>query len=121
MTLVVVPDYPRYRELAARTRTGRTRVGIHVVYVTAAGAASSDTRAGQTVGVHAARASSAGELRWCGESGVPAAEVVREHLHSGASRGPPRGRGGGGQRGQPPVDRPPPSAATAALTPDRRR
>ena len=43
MTLVVMPDYPRYRELSARTRTGRTRAGIHVVYVTAAGAASSDT------------------------------------------------------------------------------
>ena len=42
-SLVVVPDYPRYRELAARTQTGRTRAGIHVVYVTAAGAACSDT------------------------------------------------------------------------------
>lgn len=32
-SLVVLPDYRRYRDLAARTRTGRTAAGVHVVFV----------------------------------------------------------------------------------------
>jgi hypothetical protein len=32
-SLVVVPDYPRYRDLAQRTRTGRGGAGVHVVFV----------------------------------------------------------------------------------------
>jgi hypothetical protein len=42
-SLVVLPDYPRYRDLAARTRTGRGRAGIHVVYVSEDGSAGGDT------------------------------------------------------------------------------
>ena len=43
MTLVVMPDYPRYRDLATRTRTGRARAGIHVVYMSESGSVASDT------------------------------------------------------------------------------
>lgn len=32
-SLVVLPDYPRYRDLASRTRTGISKAGIHVVFV----------------------------------------------------------------------------------------
>ncbi len=42
-SLVVVPDYPRYRDLATGTRTGRSRAGLHVVFVQADGSALSDT------------------------------------------------------------------------------
>lgn len=41
--LVVLPDYPRYRDLASRTRTGRTAAGVHVVFVTDSGEATSDS------------------------------------------------------------------------------
>lgn len=42
-SLMVFPDYPRYRDLAARTRTGRTAATIHVVLVAEDGRASSDS------------------------------------------------------------------------------
>ena len=42
-SLVVVPDYPRYRDLGARTRTGRTRANVHVVFVAESGKAESAT------------------------------------------------------------------------------
>lgn len=42
-SLVVVPDYPRYRDLAARTRTGRTAAGVHVVFVREDGSAESES------------------------------------------------------------------------------
>ncbi len=32
-SLVVLPDYPRYRDLADRTRTGRAAAGVPVVFV----------------------------------------------------------------------------------------
>lgn len=32
-SLVVVPDYPRYRDLARRTQRGRAAAGIHVVFM----------------------------------------------------------------------------------------
>lgn len=36
-SLIVLPDLPRYRELAERTRTGRTAAGLHVLFVSEAG------------------------------------------------------------------------------------
>jgi hypothetical protein len=42
-TLVVLPDYPRYRDLAARTRTGRGRADVHVVLVAEDGQVESET------------------------------------------------------------------------------
>lgn len=42
-SLIVLPDYPRYRDLAQRTRRGRAAAGVHVVFVGADGTASSDT------------------------------------------------------------------------------
>lgn len=42
-SLVVLPDFPRYRDLAARTRTGRAAAGVHVVFVHERGEAASDT------------------------------------------------------------------------------
>lgn len=41
-SLVVLPDYPRYRDLARRTARGRTAAGIHVVFVRDNGTGSSD-------------------------------------------------------------------------------
>jgi len=38
-SLMVLPDYPRYRDLAARTRTGRSLAGVHVVLVQEDGSA----------------------------------------------------------------------------------
>jgi hypothetical protein len=32
-SLAVLPDFPRYRDLAHRTRTGRAAAGLHVVFV----------------------------------------------------------------------------------------
>ena len=45
-SLVVLPDYPRYRDLARRTQRGRGAAGVHVVFVTETGTAESDTWAG---------------------------------------------------------------------------
>lgn len=42
-SLVVVPDYPRYRDLAARTRAGRTAARVHVVLVTEDGSMESES------------------------------------------------------------------------------
>lgn len=42
-SLVVLPDQPRYRDLAARTATGRHAAGIHVVFMSPAGEAECDT------------------------------------------------------------------------------
>jgi hypothetical protein len=42
-SLMVLPDYPRYRTLAARTRTGRRAAGIHVVLLTSEGGFTSET------------------------------------------------------------------------------
>ncbi len=42
-SLVVVPDYPRYRDLAARIRTGRTAARVHAAFVREDGTAESDT------------------------------------------------------------------------------
>lgn len=42
-SLLVLPDYPRYRDLAERTRTGRAAAGVHVVLVTVEGDAASST------------------------------------------------------------------------------
>lgn len=42
-SLVVLPDYPRYRDLTARTVTGRTAAGVHVVFVQPVGSAESDS------------------------------------------------------------------------------
>lgn len=39
-SLVVLPDYPRYRDLARRTATGRAAADVHVVFVTLGGATS---------------------------------------------------------------------------------
>ncbi|NMM29687.1 MAG: hypothetical protein HHJ10_01205 [Cellulomonas sp.] len=41
-SLVVVPDYPRYRDLAHRTRTGRAAAGVHVVLVSEDGSTTCD-------------------------------------------------------------------------------
>lgn len=45
-SLVVLPDYPRYRDLARRTASGRARAEVHVVFVSESGEATSDTWAG---------------------------------------------------------------------------
>ncbi|HVV75138.1 MAG TPA: hypothetical protein VHC43_03805 [Mycobacteriales bacterium] len=42
-SLIVLPDYPRYRDLAHRTSRGRSAADIHVVFVTSEGQAESDT------------------------------------------------------------------------------
>jgi len=42
-SLVVVPEYARYRDLAARTRTGRTAAGVHVLFVREDGSAESES------------------------------------------------------------------------------
>lgn len=42
-SLIVVPDYPRFRDLTKRTSNGRAAAEIHVVFVTSAGEAESDT------------------------------------------------------------------------------
>jgi hypothetical protein len=42
-SLVVVPDYPRYRDLAARTARGRAAAGVHVVFVRSPAEATSET------------------------------------------------------------------------------
>ncbi|GGM90634.1 hypothetical protein ACFFX1_37310 [Dactylosporangium sucinum] len=41
-SLMVLPNYPRYRDLAARTRTGRSAAGIHVVLLDAQGGFTSE-------------------------------------------------------------------------------
>jgi len=41
-SLMVLPDYPRYRELAQRTRTGRAAANVHVVLVQRDGQGHSD-------------------------------------------------------------------------------
>ena len=40
---MVLPDYPRYRDLATRTRTGRRAAGIHVVLLEPQGNYTSET------------------------------------------------------------------------------
>ena len=42
-SLVVLPDYPRYRDLERRTRSGLSGAGVHVVFVREDGTASSET------------------------------------------------------------------------------
>ena len=42
-SLIVLPDYPRYRDLVARTRTGCAAAGVHVILVQRDGTALSDT------------------------------------------------------------------------------
>lgn len=42
-SLIVLPDYPRYRDLAARTRTGRALARVHLVLLREDGVASSET------------------------------------------------------------------------------
>ena len=42
-SLIVLPDYSRYRDLAQRTRRGRGSANIHVVLIDGAGAFHSDT------------------------------------------------------------------------------
>ena len=42
-SLMVLPDYPRYGELARRTRTGRRAANIHIVLLTVDGSHSCDT------------------------------------------------------------------------------
>lgn len=42
-SLMVLPDYPRYRDVAQRTRRGRAAAGVHVVFVGADGSAQSET------------------------------------------------------------------------------
>lgn len=39
----MLPDFPRYRDLAQRLRTGRAACSIHVVFITHHGEAHSDT------------------------------------------------------------------------------
>jgi Holliday junction resolvase-like predicted endonuclease len=40
-SLVVLPDVPRYRDLAERTRTGRSAAGVHVLFVVETGSVDS--------------------------------------------------------------------------------
>ncbi|TDC56649.1 hypothetical protein E1212_01360 [Jiangella ureilytica] len=40
-SLVVLPDMPRYRDLAERTRTGRAAAGVHVLFVAETGSVDS--------------------------------------------------------------------------------
>ncbi len=42
-SLVVLPDYPRYRGLAGRTKTGRSGAQVHVVLLDSAGLVTSET------------------------------------------------------------------------------
>ncbi len=42
-SIVVLPDMPRYQDLASRTRTGRAAAGVHVVLLDPDGQARSDT------------------------------------------------------------------------------
>jgi hypothetical protein len=42
-SLMVLPDYPRYRDLADRTRAGREAARVHVVFVDRAGGVTSGT------------------------------------------------------------------------------
>jgi len=42
-SLAVLPDFPRYRDLAHRTTTGLHRAGVHVVFVREDGSVASDT------------------------------------------------------------------------------
>lgn len=42
-SLVVLPDYPRYRDLAARTGTGLTAAGVHVIFLSQDGQVRSET------------------------------------------------------------------------------
>jgi len=42
-SLIVLPDYPRYRDLAERTRTGRQAANIHVVLLAQDGTHTSET------------------------------------------------------------------------------
>jgi hypothetical protein len=42
-SLIVLPDYARYRDLAARTRTGRRAAGIHVMLLDQDGGHTSET------------------------------------------------------------------------------
>ena len=42
-SLAVLPDFPRYRDLAHRTTTGLHRAGVHVVFVREDGSVVSDT------------------------------------------------------------------------------
>lgn len=42
-SLIVLPDHPRYRDLAARTATGRQRAGVHVVFIQEGGEAGSES------------------------------------------------------------------------------
>jgi predicted amidohydrolase len=42
-SLVVPPDYPRYRDLAHRTKSGRAAAVLHVVFIAEDGSATSDT------------------------------------------------------------------------------
>ena len=42
-SLIVLPDHPRYHDLARRTRRGRVAAEVHVVFVSADGSAGSDT------------------------------------------------------------------------------
>lgn len=42
-SLMVLPDYPRYRDLANRTWTGRQAAGVHIVMVREDGTTDSET------------------------------------------------------------------------------
>jgi len=42
-SVVVLPDYPRYRDLSSRTRTGLQAANVHMVFVRADGTVTSDT------------------------------------------------------------------------------
>jgi len=42
-SLVVLPDYPRYRHLADSTRSGRAAAGVHIVFIAEDGSATTDT------------------------------------------------------------------------------
>lgn len=42
-SLVVLPDYPRYRRLADSTRSGRAGAGVHVVFIAEDGSTTTDT------------------------------------------------------------------------------
>src|SRR5574341_1390966 len=42
-SLVALPDYPRYRDLARRTARGRAAAGVHIVFVRQTGEADSNT------------------------------------------------------------------------------
>jgi hypothetical protein len=43
VSLVVLPYYPRYRDLAQRTRTGRQAANIHVILLASDGAHTSES------------------------------------------------------------------------------